>query len=113
MPVVDAYAERKANKALRETWGHLDAEVGVHYLGTITFAEGAFGRQRIILTSDFGDAGYGPWFYEAIHDWLCEQETEPGKLYHFQGWYRLRNDGQHQFVGKIHSTAIDSRRQHE
>ena len=101
MPVVDAFAERKANEVMRATWGHMDAEVGVKYPGTVTFAEGAYGGEQIILSAEFGDAGYGPWFYEGIHDWLFEQDTEPGFIYRFTGWYRLCKNGKHQFVGKI------------
>ena len=102
MPVVDAYGERRANEVMRDTWGHFDSEVGVKHRGTIRFAEGAFGGERIILTSEFGLGGYGPWFYEGIHDWLCDQDiTEPGVVYRFTGWYRLCKNGKHQFVGKI------------
>lgn len=87
---------------MRDTWGHMDARPGVKYPGSILFAEGAFGGELIILRSEFGaEAGYGPWFYEGIHDWLCKQETEPGHIYHFDGWYRLSRSGEHEFVGTI------------
>lgn len=101
MPVVDAYGQRRAEEVMRDTWGHLDDAVGVKHHGTILFAEGAFGGEQVILQSEFGLGGYGPWFYEGIHDWLCEQETEVGYLYRFTGWYRLCKNGKHQFVGKI------------
>jgi hypothetical protein len=101
MPVVDAYTERKTEEVMRKTWGHLDDAPGVKHRGIIRFAEGAFGGQQMILTSEFGLGGYGPWFYEGIHDWLCEQDTEPGVVYRFTGWYRLCKNGKYQFVGKI------------
>lgn len=93
---------------MRDTWGHLDARPGVKYAGTIIFAEGQYGGERIILHADFGNAGYGPWFYEGINDWLCEQDTEPGKLYHFTGCYRLARNNTHEFVGTITTTGLES-----
>lgn len=102
MPIVDAYGERKLEEILRDTWGHLDAKPGVKYPGTIVFAEGAFGSELIILSSEFGDAGYGPWFYEGVSDWLRAQDyTDPGKLYQFKGWYRLSRKGAHTFSGAV------------
>jgi hypothetical protein len=96
--IVDAYGERKAKAVMRETWGHLDAEEGVIYPGTITFMEGCYGGERMILSAEFGDAGYGPWFYYGIHDWLSEQDTEPSTVYLFTGTYQLVDEAHH-FVG--------------
>lgn len=90
----------RPEEVMRETWGHLDAKPGVEHPGTILFAGGAFGGERIILRSEFGDAGYGPWFYRGIHDWLCEQEIEDGKIYEFTGFYMLEGDA-HVFDGEI------------
>lgn len=103
--MVDAYAERKAEEVMRDTWGHMDANPGTRYRGEIVYAEGAFGGERVILASEFGNAGFGPWFYQGIHGWLCQQETEPGRLYQFKGTYRLSHDGRHIFDG-IH-TVMD------
>ena len=104
--IVDAYGERKAEGVMRDTWGHLDVKSGVPYHGTITFAEGAFGGERIILTSEFGDAGYGPWFYYGIHGWLNDQDTEPSTVYRFTGYYLLTPDGEHTFTGTINNVSI-------
>lgn len=107
MPIVDAYAERKAKQVMRSTWGHMDARPGVKYPGAIVFAEGAFGGDRVVLSSEFGDeAGYGPWFYEGIHGWLFEQDIEPGKVYRFEGWYRLTHAGDHEFVGEVRALVL-------
>jgi hypothetical protein len=105
MPVVDAYAERKAERVMRDTWGHLDDVPGIKHHGIILFAEGAFGGERVILRSRFGAGGYGPWFYEGIHEWLGEQDMEDGRIYRFEGWYRLCKNGRHQFVGKVREYA--------
>ena len=101
MTLIDAYGERKYEEVQLETWGHMDATPGVEYSGKILFAASEFGGDQFILRSDFGDAGYGPWFYEGIHDWLCEQETEDGKIYEFTGTYLLAESGQHTFNGEI------------
>lgn len=97
----DVLRGRKVERIMRDTWGHTDARPGVRYRGTIVFAEGAFGGDRIILSAEFGNAGYGPWFYEGIHDWLFEQTAEPGNLYRFDGCYRLCRGGAHEFAGVI------------
>lgn len=102
MGLAELAAEHDAmlrEQVYRETWGHLDAEPGRTYPGTLVCAEGAFGGDRIVLVSEFGEAGYGPWFYEGLHDWLHAQDMEPGKLYRWTGFYRLEDDGQHSFIG--------------
>lgn len=102
--VYEVTGARRYTMVMRETWGHMDARPGVEYPGTILFAEGAYGGEQMILRADFGEeAGYGPWFYEGIQDWLSEQETEPGELYLFTGSYRLAGDG-HEFTGTIART---------
>lgn len=102
MPVELMVGGPNPEEVMRDTWGHTDARPGVRYPGTILFGEGEYGGDRIILRADFGEeAGYGPWFYEGIHDWLFEQRTEPGSLYRFTGWYRLSCDGSHEFTGEV------------
>lgn len=103
MTVVDAYGARRAAQVMQDTWGHLRAEPGVRHHGTIVFAESPFGGVRVILASEFGDAGCGPWFYQQVHDWLSDQDTEPGKLYTFTGSYREDQDGEYEWHG---ATAI-------
>ena len=105
--IIDAYAERRREKVMRDTWGHMDANPGTRYRGHIVFAEGAFsGHGVIALACEFGNAGCGPWFYEGLNDWLCDQETEPGKLYRFDGYYRLAAGERHEFVGTITTTEL-------
>jgi hypothetical protein len=106
MPVTDAYGERRAGEIMRETWGHMDARPGVRYRGHIIFAESQFGSQRFVLASDFGNAGYGPWFYEGICEWIDSQDIEEGRLYRFDGIYCLRTGGRHEFVGETRPVSI-------
>lgn len=96
--IVDAYGERKAEQVMRDTWGHMDAKEGVTYPGTIVYAGGQYGGESMILSAEFGDAGYGPWFYYGIHDWLGKQDIEGSTVYLFTGTYQL-DDEQHKFVG--------------
>jgi hypothetical protein len=86
-------------KVMRDTWGHMDAAPNVKHPGAIVFVHGTY-DELIILSVDFGDtAGDGPWFYEHLHAWLIEQDTQPGTCYRFTGWYRHDGEGNHEFVG--------------
>jgi hypothetical protein len=97
----------RTEDVMRDTWGYMNANPGTRYNGHILFAEGAFGGDRIILEAEFGNAGYGPWFYEGIMSWLCDQEMGVGRIYRFDGFYRLASGGSHEFVGNITSTTLE------
>lgn len=105
--LVDVCGARKAQEVMRSTWGHMDANPGTRYRGSIIFAEGVFGDDGVMaLRYDFGNAGYGPWFYEGLKDWLYQQDTETGRLYRFEGTYRLGRDGVHIFDGEVTSVEL-------
>lgn len=106
--IEDVTGSHRIEKIMRETWGHMDAHPGVKYRGVIVFAEGAYGGERIILQAEFGNAGYGPWFYAGIQDWLSEQETEAGHIYRFEGTYCLRRGGHHEFVGNVTEFGVQN-----
>lgn len=109
--VEDVLGGRKVERVMRDTWGHMDANPGTRYKGTILFAECEFsGDGTVALACDFGNAGFGPWFYEGIQDWLFEQETEPGFIYRFEGYYQLARGGHHKFVGEITEYPADPTR---
>ncbi len=58
-------------RVMQDTWGHMQAAPNVKHAGAVVFAHGAYGEQ-VVLSVDFGDsAGYGPWFYEHVHEWLA------------------------------------------
>jgi hypothetical protein len=110
MPVIEhVIGGPRPEQIMRDTWGHLGGRPDVKYRGTITFAEGVYGGERIILNVDFGNASDGPWFYEGVHDWLFEQDTEPGYLYRFEGCYRQRRGETHEFTGTIERTSLHAR----
>lgn len=106
--VVHVVGGPNPEEVMRDTWGHLDARPGVRYAGTILYAESAYGGERVVLSAEFGNAGFGPWFYEGVHDWLCEQQTEPGQLYRFTGTYRLGRGGAHVFAGDVEEVPVPS-----
>jgi hypothetical protein len=83
----------------RETWGHMDANPGTRYRGHVVFAAGCYGGERIVLEAEFGNAGFGPWFYEGVTEWLSWLELEEGHVYRFEGFYRLGAGGSHVFEG--------------
>lgn len=106
--VVDAYGAHKAEEVMRDTWGHMDANPGTAYTGSIVFAVGIYGDDaRAIVSCDFGSAGCGPWFYEGVNEWISDQRCEPG-VYRFEGIYRLRRGGEHEFKGDVRHVELSS-----
>lgn len=85
---------------IKGTWGHMQSKPG-KYKGRAAFACGAYG-DTIVVASEFGDAGYGPWFYQAIHDFMHEQDMDEGTIYRFDGYYHVRSeDDCGTFKGKL------------
>lgn len=104
MSFADTLADIEAHNreiVYRETWGHLNSRPEVEHHGHVVFAYGIYGGDPVVtLSLDFGpDAGDGPWFYEGLQDWLLAQNGEDGKVYRFEGTYRLDRDGIHHFNG--------------
>ncbi len=97
-------------EVMRDTWGHLRCAPNVTHTGVIVFAGGAYGSDQMILTVAFDNdtAGYGPWFHQHVHAWLCEQRTEPGTCYRWTGWYRHTgpDDPIGEFVGEITTVPL-------
>jgi hypothetical protein len=105
--VVDAYAERRAANVMRDTWGHMDANPGTRYKGHVVFAAGCYGGERIVLAAEFGSAGYGPRFYEGVNEWVSWlEDVEEGRVYRFDGYYRLGAGGSHVFEGDVREVVI-------
>jgi hypothetical protein len=70
----------------RETFGHLDSPPG-SYPGYAVFAVSIFGDgQRAVFEVDFGEAGDGPWFYEALMDRIHDERVSEG-VYRLDGSY--------------------------
>jgi hypothetical protein len=95
-------ASSRVNAVMRDTWGHMGANPGTRYRGHVVFAAGCYGGERIVLEAEFGNAGFGPWFYEGVNEWVSWlEDIEEGHLYRFEGYYRLGADGTHVFEGDL------------
>jgi hypothetical protein len=105
MTLIDVYAERKAARVEKETWGHLAPEPGRAYPGTILFAEGEWG-DLVLLRANFTDLPDSPWFYDALQEWQLDQATKPGGLYRFTGTYRRFRNGRHRFAGRVEEVDV-------
>jgi hypothetical protein len=103
----DQYDAAKKAQVMEDTWGHMRDTPDIRHHGTVIFAESEY-RERVVLCSDFGDAGFGPWFWEHAHEWLSEQDMKPGRIYTFRGWYLISSDGldEYEFSGKITSAPL-------
>lgn len=108
MPMVDFLGERKTQKAMEETWGHLRPAAGQDRVGTIVVSHSEYSDQGVsIVAASFPGIPDSPWFYEAMTSSCFEAMTgsrkrSPG-IYEFAGVCRVaeRNDGQtFRFIGK-------------
>ena len=98
---------RRVAAVMEDTWGHLRVRPRVRHHGQIVFAEGIYGGDGIVtLRCDFPTLNDGPWFYDALIDFLLEQETEPGQVYRWTGWYRLTKAHGDEFVGTVDQIEI-------
>jgi hypothetical protein len=105
-PAVAAYRA----EVLKETWGHLAAAKNKKYHGTLTFACGIFGSDDLNPTAiacEFktrkGETlESSPWFYDAMMEFMQEQETEAGGVYRFEGYFR-----NYEFHGTIRRLNLD------
>jgi hypothetical protein len=84
---LDEWEAHQAAQVQFETWGHLGPELGRAYPIEVLFCHGEYGDLTVI-DLDSGELDGGPWLYEDVHDWLCDLETERGRIYRFAGTYR-------------------------
>lgn len=88
LAAIDAHNHEVANY---ETWGHLAPKKNKTYRGRVVYAIGCFGSDRLnptTLVSEWNGLDSSPWFYEALHDWLGEQENAEGCVYELIGSFR-------------------------
>lgn len=109
MSLAQIHAEIDAqNRAIvyEETWGHLRAEVGRKYPGSLVFVQCVYSGSFAILRREF-EIEDSPWFFEAMQDYLFGLEpVNAGTVYRFDGWYRECRNGAHQFVGKVREIRL-------
>lgn len=98
MPWIDAFAIIEAENKRRvmgETWGHLAPHRNAVYRGRIVYACGVYDSGHLNPTVIFdkltsrtcGDIDGSPWWYEALHDFLGEQQNEVGVVYEWTGQF--------------------------
>lgn len=85
--------ERRYREAvLRETWGHLAPEKNKSYPGRIVFSFGVYdcgNLNPVVLVCDFGELDGGPWFYNALINFLDQYTPgETGVVYEWTGTFR-------------------------
>jgi hypothetical protein len=101
---VDAHYRQQV---LKETWGHLAPKKNRKYKGFIVFAIGCFGSDHLnptVLSCELKDLESSPWFYEALCEWLSDQQEcddeksafKIGNVYRFDGFFR-----NYEFVGEF------------
>lgn len=76
MTIKDAFADRKKNEVMEDTWGHLYPEPGSKHSGTILLAVGQYGDETIIK-SEFPLLESSPQKYEIEHtifDWMTNKQ---------------------------------------
>lgn len=107
MSLADAFLPAEVdhrNRVMQATWGHLAAKRNVKHPGHILFACGEFG-DFICIRSDFKDVESSPWYYDHLHKFIAKKvgfdRSARGKVYRFDGHYRLCLNGVGQFIGKV------------
>jgi len=92
--IADAFAPAQAKykaQIMSQTWGHLAPKKNKTYKGRIVFAVGCFGDDPLNPTAlfcEFDGLDSSPWFFDALADFIAEQESEAGCVYEFKGTFR-------------------------
>ena len=86
---------------MQDTWGHLAPKKNKSYKGTIVWAQGCYGNSLTALSVEFKDLDDSPWLYEAIHEFMFNQDAEVGNVYRFTGAFR-----NYKFIGKVQRIDI-------
>jgi hypothetical protein len=80
-------------EVMADTWGHLAPKRNKTYKGHIVFAVGCFGDDPLnptVLSCDFKGLDDSPWFFDAMADFIGEDENRgsEGNVYRFDGVFR-------------------------
>ncbi len=92
-------------KLMMETWGHLDPAPGTVHTGSLTFINGGYQAVNSQpCNSEFPDFPGGPWFYDAMTDFifsLCcnggPVSSRPAGLYRWTGNLTAYKNGRIRF----------------
>ncbi len=111
-------AEKYHEEVLQETWGHLAPRKNATYYGSITYAVGCYGNDRLnptilqveFKTHDGQTLEDSPWFFnelqEFIHSDACPKQS--GQVYRFTGTFR-----NYKFNGKGVTLPLNTAQQKE
>lgn len=105
MPIVDAYAARKYQTVMNDTFGHLRAKPGEEFDGYFVFAHTLDGYTTL-LAFEFGDdLACSPWLHEDTCDYMdkvvVRHDYPKGMVFRFDGKYKVSPRGWRRFVGKV------------
>lgn len=103
-----APAEAEYRRAvMADTWGHLAPVKNRAYPGRLVFSFGVYDSGElnpVILVCDFGELDGGPWFYDAVHDFLQRfTPGEPGCVYEWTGTFK-----NYRFAGRKPRFVLDA-----
>ncbi len=90
---------RYKSQCLAATWGHLAAKKNIKYKGEIIFGLSLYGDMGVYkadLKGKTEELDGGPWFYEALFDFLFTLNAEEGVIYSWTGYFK-----NYEFVGRL------------
>lgn len=97
--ITDAYAIRKQQEVMQDTWGHLAPKKGRSYKGWMIWAYGGYG-DIILLDADFKKLSDSPWLYEQMQEYISENLNGEG-IYKWEGQVSKIDEGCYCFGGEI------------
>lgn len=97
--IVDAYAERKKQQVMQETWGHLAPKKGKTYKGYMIWAYGGWG-EIVLLAAAFKNLNDSPWLFEAMQEYIGEHLDGEG-IYKWEGHFSKLKKECYCFGGEI------------
>ena len=97
--IIDAYAKRKEEQVMQDTWGHLAPKINKTYKGTMIYAHSVYG-DIVLLYSNFKNLDDSPWLFEAMQDYLSEHCENEG-VYQWEGRLTVHDCAGYCFGGEI------------
>lgn len=67
--ITDVYADRKKQKIMQDTFGHLAPKKGRSYKGFMIYAHGEYG-EIVLLDAKFKGLSDSPWLFDAMQDYI-------------------------------------------
>lgn len=117
MPAIDAYQERKFQRVMQDTWGHLRAKPGTRYPVSFVFGRDLEGYATLLVFDSPDTLNDSPWLHEDTHDRieyeleragdrLADRDDLRGRLWQFDGEYVVYKNGTRRFVGRTQPVKL-------